>query len=216
MDSASALDHYEEVNALMEEVLFDSWEVHNTERPASWHEGFTQLLQELNGRLLEETIAYPTAQGDIQQNPYELFQLVKEKASYMEIDDFIWSLSDNRCHTTDPDSHGRMEHLRRADADARGLTPTVVEDEPMNESAPELLPKENKKKAVIGPEAHLKDSSFYGSSRHLQVGVYNLGTLDRRWMRHQADPPILKMLRDQPNQLQLLCEGQMFAKHGWD
>eukprot|EP00971_Amphidinium_carterae_P280337 5565370-Amphidinium_carterae.2 len=24
------------------------------------------------------------------------------------------------------------------------------------------------------------------------------------------------MLRDQPNHLQLLCEGQMFAKHGWD
>eukprot|EP00971_Amphidinium_carterae_P156062 3094168-Amphidinium_carterae.1 len=81
----------------------------------------------------------------------------------------------------------------------------------MTEGAPELLPVRNQ--AVIGPEAHLKDSSFYASSRHLQVGVYNFGNLDRRWMRHQSDPPILKMLRDQPNHLQLLCEGQMFAKH---
>eukprot|EP00971_Amphidinium_carterae_P057409 1135005-Amphidinium_carterae.1 len=133
MDSASALDHYEEVNALMEEVLFDSWKIDNTERPASWHDGFSQLLLELNGSLLEDTIAYPTAQGDIEQNPYELFQLVKEGASYMEIDDFQWSLQDNRCHTTDPGSHGRMSHLRRADADVRGLTPTIVEDEPMTE-----------------------------------------------------------------------------------
>eukprot|EP00971_Amphidinium_carterae_P095763 1895034-Amphidinium_carterae.1 len=140
MDSASVLDHYEEVNALMEEVLFDSWKINTEERPASWHDGFSQLLLELNGRLLEETIEYPTAQGDIQQNPYELFKLVKEGANYMEIDDFVWSMQDNRCHTTDPDSHGRMSHLRRADADARGLTPTIVEDEPMTEGAPELLP----------------------------------------------------------------------------
>eukprot|EP00971_Amphidinium_carterae_P222295 4412336-Amphidinium_carterae.3 len=152
MDSASALDHYEEVNALMEEVLFDSWKINTTERPASWHDGFSKLLQELNGRLHEDTIEYPIAQGDIQQNPYELGQLIKDGANYMEIDDFVWSLSDNRCHTTDPDSHGRMPHLRRADAEARGLTPTIVEDEPMTESAPELLPVRNQ--AVIGPEAH--------------------------------------------------------------
>eukprot|EP00971_Amphidinium_carterae_P104188 2063375-Amphidinium_carterae.1 len=79
---------------------------------------------------------------------------------------------------------------------------------------PELLPV--RAQAVIGPEAHLKDNSFYASSRHLQVGVYNMGNLDRRWIRHQSDPPILKMLSDQPNHLQLLYEGQLFAKHGWD
>eukprot|EP00971_Amphidinium_carterae_P318480 6330351-Amphidinium_carterae.1 len=72
MDSVSALDHYEEVNALMEEVLFDSWKIDTTERPASWHDGFSQLLLELIGRLLEDTIEYPIAQGDIQKNPYEL------------------------------------------------------------------------------------------------------------------------------------------------
>eukprot|EP00971_Amphidinium_carterae_P023324 459958-Amphidinium_carterae.1 len=54
LDSASALDHYEEVNNLMEQVLFDSWHIETTERPASWHEGFSRLLLELNGRLLED------------------------------------------------------------------------------------------------------------------------------------------------------------------
>eukprot|EP00971_Amphidinium_carterae_P091433 1810117-Amphidinium_carterae.1 len=78
----------------------------------------------------------------------------------MEIDDFLWSLADNRCHTTDPDSHGKMTHLRRADASARGLVPTTIdEDEPMVESATELLPVRNQ--PVVGPEAHLKDRNSY-------------------------------------------------------
>eukprot|EP00971_Amphidinium_carterae_P063466 1256225-Amphidinium_carterae.2 len=72
MDTASALDHYEEVNTLMEEVIFDSWIIDSRERPASWHEGFSKLLQELNGHLLEDTLPYPIAHDDIQLNPYEL------------------------------------------------------------------------------------------------------------------------------------------------
>eukprot|EP00971_Amphidinium_carterae_P144616 2865730-Amphidinium_carterae.1 len=60
-----------------------------------------------------------------------------------------------------------MTHLRRADADARGLAPTTIEeDEPMVEGATELLPVRNQ--PVVGPEAHMKDRSSYKSSRHLQ------------------------------------------------
>eukprot|EP00971_Amphidinium_carterae_P170984 3388411-Amphidinium_carterae.1 len=141
LDSVSALDHYEEVNNLMEEVLFDSWKIDSTERPASWHDGFSKLLLELNGRLLEDNLAYPTAQGDLERKPYDLFLAIKEAADYMEIDDFLWSLADNRCHTTDPNSHGKMTHLRRADATARGVVPTTIdEDEPMVEGVTELLP----------------------------------------------------------------------------
>eukprot|EP00971_Amphidinium_carterae_P280943 5577473-Amphidinium_carterae.1 len=76
----------------------------------------------------------------------------------------------------------------------------------MIEGVTELLPVRNQ--PVIGPEAHLKDKNSFKSSRHLQVSVYNLGNLDRQWMQYEVDPPILKMLRDQPNHLQLLCEGQ--------
>eukprot|EP00971_Amphidinium_carterae_P020480 403211-Amphidinium_carterae.1 len=72
----------------------------------------------------------------------------------------------------------------------------------MDEGVPDLLPV--RAKAVIGPEAHLKNNNYFASSRHLQVGVYNLANLDRRWIRHYQDPLILKMLRDQPNHLQLL------------
>eukprot|EP00971_Amphidinium_carterae_P344640 6485150-Amphidinium_carterae.1 len=141
MDSASALDHYEEVNALMEEVIFDSWKIDNQERPASWHDGFSKLLQELNGRLMEDNLSYPMAQGDVELNPYELCHQIMDRANYIQIEDFAWTLKDDRCHTTDPDSAGRMNHLRRADADARGLTPTIVEDEQMTtEGMPELLP----------------------------------------------------------------------------
>eukprot|EP00971_Amphidinium_carterae_P151945 3011401-Amphidinium_carterae.1 len=104
----------------MEQMLFDSWQIESTERPASWHDGFSKLLLELNGKLLEDTLAYPTAQGEIERNPYDLFLAIKEAADFMEIDDFLWSLADNWCHATDPDSHGKMTHLRRADATARG------------------------------------------------------------------------------------------------
>eukprot|EP00971_Amphidinium_carterae_P312206 6205627-Amphidinium_carterae.1 len=154
MDSASALDHYEEVNALMEEVIFDSWKVDNQECPASWHDGFSKLLQELNGRLVEDNLAYPMGQGDLELNPYELCHLIMDKANYIQIEDSAWTLKDDRCHTTDPDPAGRMNHLRRTDADARGLTPTIVEDEQMTtEGMPELLPV--RAQVVIGPEAHL-------------------------------------------------------------
>eukprot|EP00971_Amphidinium_carterae_P292804 5812979-Amphidinium_carterae.1 len=66
---------------------------------------------------------------------------IKEAADYMEIDDFLWSLADNRCHTTDPNSHGKMAPLKRADATARGAVPTTIdEDATMVEEQTELLP----------------------------------------------------------------------------
>eukprot|EP00971_Amphidinium_carterae_P119708 2371699-Amphidinium_carterae.1 len=125
MDSASALDHYEEVNTLMEEVVFDSWIIAGQERPASWHDSFANLLQELNAQQVEDDIYYPMSRGEINTNPYELVEQIIEKASNIQIDDFAWSLQVDRCHTTNPDSWGRMDYLRRADADARGLTPTI-------------------------------------------------------------------------------------------
>eukprot|EP00971_Amphidinium_carterae_P023235 458488-Amphidinium_carterae.1 len=76
-------------------MLFDTWHVESTERPASWHDGFTKLLLELNGKLLEDTLEYPTSQGDLERNPYDLFLAIKEAADFMEIDDFIWSMADN-------------------------------------------------------------------------------------------------------------------------
>eukprot|EP00971_Amphidinium_carterae_P106061 2100597-Amphidinium_carterae.1 len=125
MDSASALDHYEEVNTLLEEAVFDSWRIAGQDRPASWQDGFTNLLQELNARLVDDEISYPMSQGDLLTNPYELVTKIIDKANNISIDDFLWSLQDDRCHTTNPDAWGRMDHLRRADADARGLTPTI-------------------------------------------------------------------------------------------
>eukprot|EP00971_Amphidinium_carterae_P115835 2294349-Amphidinium_carterae.1 len=71
-------------------MLFDSWHIETTERPASWHEGFSRLLTELNGRLLEDNLPYPTSQGDLDRNPYDLFVAIKRAADYMEIDDFLW------------------------------------------------------------------------------------------------------------------------------
>eukprot|EP00971_Amphidinium_carterae_P221249 4392471-Amphidinium_carterae.1 len=60
-----------------------------------------------------------------------------------------------------------MTHLRRADANARGLTTTTIEeDEPMIKGVTELLPVRNQ--PVIGLEAHLKDKNSFKSSRHLQ------------------------------------------------
>eukprot|EP00971_Amphidinium_carterae_P144917 2871346-Amphidinium_carterae.1 len=79
----------------MEEVLFDSWKIETTERPGSWHEGFSRLLMELNGKLLEDVSVYPTAKGELERNPYDLFLNIKESADFMEIDDFLWSLADN-------------------------------------------------------------------------------------------------------------------------
>eukprot|EP00971_Amphidinium_carterae_P351028 6491868-Amphidinium_carterae.2 len=160
---------------------------------------------ELNANQIEEDIYYPTSQGEINTNPYDLVELIVDKSSNIQIEDFAWSITDDKSHTTHPDAWGRMDHLRRADADARGLTPTIVEDQEMEQGVPDLLAV--RAKAVIGLEAHLKDPNFFGSSRHLQIGVYNLGNLDRRWIRHYQDPPILKILRDQPNHLQHLCEG---------
>eukprot|EP00971_Amphidinium_carterae_P348126 6490335-Amphidinium_carterae.1 len=202
MDSASALAHYEEVNTLMEEVVFETWVIQGQEKPALWRDGFANLLQELNAHQVQEDIYYPMSHGEINTNPCELVEEIIDKSSNMQIEDFAWSITDDRCHTTHPDAWGRMDHLRRADADAHGLTPTIVEDQEMEHGIADLLP--IRAKAVIGPETHLKDPNFFGSSRHLQIGVYNLGNLDRRWIRHYQDPPILKILRDQPNHLQLL------------
>eukprot|EP00971_Amphidinium_carterae_P204919 4066835-Amphidinium_carterae.1 len=69
---------------------------------------------------------------------------IKQAADYMEIDDFLWglaALADHRCHTTDPNSHGKMAPLKRANATARGAVPTTIdEDDTMVEEQTELLP----------------------------------------------------------------------------
>eukprot|EP00971_Amphidinium_carterae_P164894 3269107-Amphidinium_carterae.1 len=181
-------------------------------KPAGWQEGFDIIIFELCANLIESDIVYPMERGAVNGNPYDIARAIAEEAHDKSIEWLRWSMTDDRGHATHANAWGNMPQLHRADADAHGNV-TINEDEAM-EDPPELLPVRDQ--AVIGPEANKKDSNFYGSSRHLQIGVYNLGNLDRRWIRHETDHPVLKLLRDQPNHLQLLCEGQQFAKNGWD
>eukprot|EP00971_Amphidinium_carterae_P247850 4921696-Amphidinium_carterae.1 len=98
-DSASALDHYEQVNEILESAVFEGWQFVTDKTPAQWQEGFDVLIRELHANQVKADISYPLERGEVKCDPYDLDQTISSKANYREIEQIKWNMSDDRAHS---------------------------------------------------------------------------------------------------------------------